>query len=193
MGGRADPEDGEDAQREEGDEHRELEGELDPPDVEAQEDEVAARPPQGCPSVGGAEDLTEVAADADHDHRGRQDVLHVLGEPRDVRAPRTHGGSREGVGAPGVRQRGGHLRDGEAESQVHDGDDHRRDGQAAETAGGEAEVPAEEVAADDGADAEGPERPDPRVALQAALLEIPVGGVLVADAPLVPLRHRRRG
>ncbi len=57
----------------------------------------------------------------------------------------------------------------------------------------EAEVPAEEVAADDGADAQGPEGPDPGVALQAALLEVAVRGVFVADAAVLGRLFRHRG
>ncbi len=54
------------------------------------------------------------------------------------------------------------LGDRIAEPQIHDGDDEGRDEEAAEAPRGQAEVPAEEVARDDRADAERPERPDAR-------------------------------
>ena len=58
----------------------------------------------------------QVAADAHHDHRGCEHVFHVLGETRDIPAPRAHGRACEGVGAAGVGQCRRHLGDAEAET-----------------------------------------------------------------------------
>ena len=157
MGQGADPEDEQDRQGQQGDEDGEAERGFHARDVEADEDGVRGQPPKGGPGGGGAENGAQVAADA-HDDDGRcEDVLHVLGQAGDVGAPGPQGRTREGVGAARMRQRSRHLGDAEAEAAVEDGDDDGGDQQAAETAGRDAEVPAEEVPRDDGTDTERPE------------------------------------
>ena len=90
-----------------------------------------------------------------------------------------------------MRQCRRHLGDAEAQAVVHDRDDDAGDQQAAEAPGVEAEVPAVEIARDDRADAERPERPEGGVTAQFAPFEIAVFRVLIgdrSDCPLV-LRH----
>jgi hypothetical protein len=90
-----------------------------------------------------------------------------------------------------VRQRGRHLGDRVAHADVERRDDQRRDQQAAEAAGAKPEVPAGEIARDDRADAQRPERPDPGVAAQPPLLEIIGADLDVADAALLVVTCHR--
>ncbi len=78
-----------------------------------------------------------------------------------------------------MRQRRAHLGDGVGEPEIHDGDDDGAAEHAAPAAHGEAEIPAREVAGDDGGDAERPQIEDAGVAPELAVLEIaePGGGV----------------
>jgi hypothetical protein len=80
-----------------------------------------------------------------------------------------------------VRQRGRHLGDAEAQAVIHDRDDDAGDHQSAEASGVDAEVPAVEVAGDDGTDTQRPQRPEGGVAAQLPLLEVSVAGLLVGD------------
>ena len=100
----------------------------------------------------------------------------------DEAAPRPHSRSRERVGAAGVRHCGCHLADGEDEAVVHGHEDDEGDRHAAEAGEVDAEVPAREVARDDGGDREAPQSPDAGAALEAALLEVAVSGLGVRDA-----------
>ena len=83
-----------------------------------------------------------------------------------------------------MRQRRRHFGDAEDETQIHDGDDDARHQQAAPAAGGEAEVPPGEVAGDDRADAERPQRPHARITLQPSLLEVTCVSLGIADAAI---------
>ena len=89
--------------------------------------------------------LHQKAHRAHHDGR-RDDVLHVLGQPGDETAPRTHGRARERVSAARVRESGRHLGDAEAEAVVHHRDEKRCDQEPPKAAHTQAEVPAVEVA-----------------------------------------------
>jgi len=85
-------------------------------------------------------------------------------------------------------QRGAELRNRETEPDVHDGNHARGDEQPPEPTREQPEVPAEEVAGDDRADAERPERPRAGEATQAAALEVGRIGLLVVDSRFVA-RH----
>ena len=138
---------------------------------------------------GGIEKPEQLARDAVgvrgrevHDDRGRGDVLDRLGEPGDESAPRAHRGAGERVGAARVRHRRGHLPDREDQAVVHHDEDREGDEHAAEAGEVDAEVPAREVARDDGGHREAPEAPDSRRALQPAFLEVSVVGGRVRHA-----------
>ena len=186
---RADPEHDQDAEGQERDRDGEAEARLDPGDVEADEERVHREPPDGLVGGVGLEDRTEVGADADDDDGRRQDVLHGLGETGDEGAPRTHGRACERVGAARVGQCRRHLRDAVTEAAEHHGDDHGRDGKATETSRREPEVPAEEVARDDGADTEGPERSHAGITSKVPCLEVSFGRGLVVGAAALVLGH----
>ncbi len=85
-----------------------------------------------------------------------------------------------------MRQRRGHLRDAVAQAVVHDGDDRGGDQEAAEPARAEPDVPPVEVAGDDGADPQGPERPDAGVTPEAPLLEVLLTHLLIGDGAQLP-------
>src|SRR5262249_11772258 len=81
-----------------------------------------------------------------------------------------------------VGQRRRHLGQAVAEADIHDRNDEGRDKQAAEAASRQAIVPAEEVAGDDGTDAEGPQGPSSGEAPKAPLLEILRPDLLIGHA-----------
>ena len=81
-----------------------------------------------------------------------------------------------------MRQGGRHLRQTEAEADIHKADDHAGDQQSAETTGCQAEIPAGEMAGDHRADAKGPEGPDAGLAPQRAIFEILLADGFVFDA-----------
>ena len=152
-----------------------LNGRFDADDVEGDENGVGYEPPDGGGDVDPGEVVengAHVAADADNDHCGSQDVFHVLGEAGDEPAPRSHSRPGKGIGAAGVREGGGHLGDGVAHADVHDRDDAGRGKHTAESAGIETEVPAEEIAGDDCADAQRPKRPYAGVPFEPTLFEV---------------------
>jgi hypothetical protein len=101
-----DEEDREDGERDEGNEDRKAKRQLDAEDVETDEEQVGDRPPAGRKLGWGFEDRAEVAADADDDDRGGDDILHRLAEAGDKAAPGSHRGAAEAVGTAGVRQGG---------------------------------------------------------------------------------------
>ena len=117
----------------------------------------------------------EIAADADHDGRGREHVLHIFGEPGDVSAPGSHGGAGEGISSAGVRERGRHFGDGEAEAGVHRGHDDQGSQHAGKTARNESKIPAKEIAGDDCGYAESPQMQYAGVAAEGAFFEVLVG------------------
>src|SRR5205814_4767233 len=102
----------------------------------------------------------------------------------------THRRSGEGVGAARVRQGRRHLGDRIDQAVVHDRHEHAGDGEPAEPARAQSEVPAVELAGDDGTDPEGPERPHARVTAQATSLEVALVDLLIRDrTELAFLRH----
>ena len=130
MGEGADPEDDENEKGEGGDGDGDAEGEFDAGDVHADEEGVEGGPEERCrdrQAEGALEDRADVAADADDDHGGGEDVLDALGEPRQEAAPGTERGSTEGVRPARMRQRRRELGDRETQTDVHDGDDGRRE------------------------------------------------------------------
>ena len=133
----ADPEHEQNGQGHDGDENGKLERRLHTDNVEADEQGIENQPPDRRGDRN-AEDAVEhgadVAANPDHDHRRREDVFHVLGQPGDEAAPRPHRRPTERIGTARMRQRRGHLGDGIADAEIHDRDDGRRYGQAAKAA-----------------------------------------------------------
>ena len=101
---RADPEDDQNRQGHQGDDHADLEAELDAEEIEAEEDHIADDPPD--PGIFGCrwKYPAHVCADEEHDHRRRDDVLDVLRNPGQVAAPWPHRAAGEGIGGAGVRQ-----------------------------------------------------------------------------------------
>src|SRR5260370_42202197 len=71
-----------------------------------------------------------------------------------------------------MRQRRRHLGDAEAQSDVEEGDDDERGQHAAESAGDESEIPAEEIAGNYGADTQSPQIKHSGVPPQSAFLEV---------------------
>ena len=199
MGRGTDVEDRQDGEGHGGDRDGEAKRQLDPRYVETHEHRVRRQPPERSRGLGGFEDRSQVPADPDDDHRRRQDVLHILRQPRHVSAPGAHGRAREGIGATGVGHRRRHFGDAEAEPDVHDGDDEGRDQQAPEAAGRQSEVPAKEVPRDNGAHPQRPQGADPGVTPQSPPLEIIRRDLGVGDGPPslgfgheTELRNRRR-
>ncbi len=88
-----------------------------------------------------------------------------------------------------MRKSRAHLRNGEDQAQVHDRDDGAGNQHAAPAAGREAEVPAREVPRDDRSDAKSPKRPDARIALKPARLEIRVAYLFIGNARNVRFLH----
>ena len=154
---RCDPKDDEHGQRHRRDKDREAKGRFDAGHVEPDEGRIGREPPQRLGALGSTKDRAQVPADADYDHCRGQDVLHVLGEAGDVRAPGAHCGAGKRVRSARVRKGGGHFGDAEAEAGVHDRDDQGGDQKPAEASGGQTEVPAKEVPRNHGPDAERPE------------------------------------
>src|SRR4029453_13337981 len=84
-----------------------------------------------------------------------------------------------------------HLGDAVAEPVVHDRDEGRRDQQSPEPAGVQAEVPAVEVAGNDGGDTQRPQRPEGCVTAQPSPVEVVLGHVAIGDRPHLPLITQR--
>ena len=183
MGNCADPVHEQDAQCQDGNENGKLEGRLHADDVQPHEEDVEQQPPDRRGNVNAehsVEDGSHIAANAHHDHRRREYVFHVFGQPRDESAPGSHRGAPEGIGAAGVRQGRRHFGDGIAYSEIHQRDDARGDGETAEAADGRPEVPAEKVAGDHRANAQRPEGSHPGVVFQGPFLEIITAGHTVS-------------
>ena len=179
----ADPEHPQAREGEKRDGDGDAERELDAEHVQAHEHDVARDPPQWLQGGVRAEDAGQIASDEEHDHAGDEDVFDVLREAGEEATPWAEGGAGEGVGATGVGQCRCHLCDGEGQSEVHDRDDAGGDEHAAPPRDRKSEVPAREVARDDRADRERPERDDAGVAPQTASLEVGCVGFPVGDRP----------
>ena len=177
-----------DSERQQGDDQRELERQLDAAGVEPDKQHVTEHPPQRLQLHRRAEDRREIGADEEHDDRRRHHVFDVLGEAGDKAAPRPEGGAGERVGAAGMRHRRAHLGEREGKAEIHDGDDDGGDQHAAPAARGEAEVPAGEVSRDDGGDAERPQREHAGMAPELAVFEIVDARAAIGDAAFVRSR-----
>jgi hypothetical protein len=139
------------------------------------------QPPERRHLSRGLEDRAEIPADADHNDRRGQHILHVLAQAGQKTAPGAERRTPEAVGSAGMRQGRRHLGQTEAEPEIHDDDDQRRDEQPAESARGQSEVPAEEVSGDHSADAERPQGPHPGIFSKTPLLEVSVIDRMVPD------------
>src|SRR4029453_12053202 len=121
-----------------------------------------------------------------HPPRRRDHVLRILSQAGEESSPWPHRRPREGVRPARVRERGRHLGDRIHEAVVHDRHQDPGDRQAAEAARAQAEVPAVELAGDDGPDAECPQRPHPRVSPKSAVLEVLLTYLLIGDRTALP-------
>ena len=153
---RADKEDGQNHDSKQGHDRGDQKGQLDASRIGANEDDVAKNPPQRLERGRRLENRREVSADEIHDHRRRKHIFDVLGDTGDKAAPWPEGGSRERIGAAGMRQRRTHLGDRIGEAEIHDRDDDCADEHAAPAAHGKAQVPAGKIPRNHRCDAERP-------------------------------------
>src|SRR5262245_38513032 len=133
------------------------------------------------------EDRRQVSANEEDDHGGRQHIFDILRNPGDVAGPGSKRGSREGIGAAGVRQGRAHFRDRIGEAEIHKGDENGTEEHAAPAADRESKVPAGEIARDDGGNAERPQIKDAGVAPELPVLEIAYVDVTIGNATFIPL------
>ena len=169
---RAHPEHDQHRERDQRDHDGHVERHLHAPHIERHENAVRQQPPKRLPFARRAENRPQIAADAHHDHRGRENVLHVFGESRDVAGGRPHRSARERVRAARVRQGGRHLGNGEAQADVHCRHDEHGQDHAAKPARCQAEIPAEKIPGDDGAHSHGPQVQDAGVPAKPAPAQV---------------------
>src|SRR5207245_9894272 len=90
LANRPDPKRGEHGERGDGDEDGKAERKLYAPNIERNENSVTDEPPHRFEPLRRTDDSAEVAPDADHDHRRRENVLHVFPNAGDIDSPRPH-------------------------------------------------------------------------------------------------------
>lgn len=149
---------------------------MDAGDVEQHEHAVHDGPPERSERAAAADELVQVGSDADIGHGAGRHDLQTLGQACEERSRVAHAMQRKHIGPAACGEHGRQLCDRERQQHVEHCD-HRERHEQAVKACDQRGLPAEEVAAHDGADTQRPQMRRSCIALLGLHRRCPQWGV----------------